>query len=71
VQPVHRQTYAADLLDRMDVTPDPSLLTAEHWDAYHSSIVEPNSRPNRPFGAYATAARKQRHACRRAEEAAA
>jgi hypothetical protein len=70
VQPVHRQTYATELLDRMDVTPDPALLTAAQWNAYHSSIVEPNSRPDRPFGAYATAARKQRHACRRAQETA-
>jgi hypothetical protein len=49
------------MLDRMEVTPGPSDLTDEHWNAYHASIVEPNQRPNRPFGAYATAARKGRH----------
>lgn len=71
VQPVHRQTYDAGLLERMAITPDPSLLTAEHWEAYHTAIVEPNSRPNRSFGAYATAVRRRRHACRRAAEEAA
>jgi hypothetical protein len=63
VQPVPRHSYSNDTLDRMHVTPGPSELTAEHWDAYHASIVEPNSRPNRSFGAYATTARKKRHQC--------
>ena len=31
--------------------------------------IEPNSRPNRPFGGYATAVRKRRHACLREEMA--
>ncbi|HYZ24251.1 MAG TPA: DUF6065 family protein [Rhodopila sp.] len=70
VQPVHRQTYANELLDRMEVTGGPALLTAEHWDAYYATIVEPNSRPDRPFGAYATAARKKRHRCAHAAAAA-
>jgi hypothetical protein len=62
-QPVARHSYGNETLDRMEVTPSPSELTNEHWDAYHASIVEPNSRPNRSFGAYATAARKARHQC--------
>ncbi len=69
VQPVPRHSYSNDMLDRMDVTPGPADLTAEHWDAYHASIVEPNSRPNRPFGAYAATARKKRHQCPRKQEA--
>jgi hypothetical protein len=71
VQPVPRHSYSNDTLDRMDVTPGPSELTDEHWDAYHASIVEPNSRPNRSFGAYATTARKKRHQCMRGQESAA
>jgi hypothetical protein len=67
VQPVQRETYGNDTLDRMDVTLGPSELKAEHWEAYHTSIVEPNSRPDRPFGAYATTARKQRHQCPQGE----
>lgn len=68
VQPVPRQNYSNDTLDKMEVTPGPSHLTQAHWDAYQVSIVEPSSRPNRPFGAYATAARKRHHACTRSPE---
>jgi hypothetical protein len=71
VQPVPRHSYANDTLDRMEVTPGPSGLTEAHWDAYRASIVEPNTRPNRPFGLYATAARKTRHRCAHAETEAA
>jgi hypothetical protein len=63
IQPVRRQTYGNALLDRMEVTPGPSHLTQAHWDAYYTSIVEPNGRPDRRFGAYAAASRKQRHGC--------
>ncbi len=63
VQPVARQNYSNETLDRMEVSATPLGLTQEHWDAYRLSIVEPNSRPNRPFGDYAVSARKQRHAC--------
>ncbi len=70
VQPVPRQSYSNQTLDRMAVHPDPSDLTAEDWEAYRISICEPNSRPNRPFGAYATRARKQRHQCGRSQGSA-
>jgi Family of unknown function (DUF6065) len=63
VQPIPRHSYSNDTLDSMTVTPGLSELTEAHWDAYHASIVEPNSRPNRSFGAYATGARKKRHQC--------
>jgi hypothetical protein len=65
VQPVPRQSYSNETLDRMAVTAGPAELTAAHWDAYRASIVEPNSRPNRAFGAYAVTARKSRHQCAR------
>jgi hypothetical protein len=58
---VPRENYGSDMLDRMAVTPGPSGLTSKHWEAYQTSIVEPNKRPNRSFGAYATVARKNRH----------
>lgn len=69
VQPVPRHAYSSGTLDKIDITPGPSHLTQAHWDAYQSSIVEPNSRPNRPFGGYATKVRKQRHECARSEKA--
>jgi hypothetical protein len=71
VQPVLRHSYSNDTLDRMDITPGPSGLTTEHWEAYQASIVEPNSRPNRSFGAYAKSARKARHQCMREQDATA
>lgn len=71
VQPVPRHAYSNDTLDRMDITSGPSGLTAEHWDAYHASVVEPNSRPNRSFGAYAVAARKNRRQCPHGQDVAA
>jgi len=71
VQPIPRHSYSNDTLDRMAVTPGPADLTVAQWDAYHHSIVEPNSRPNRSFGAYATTARKKRHQCPHGKEAAA
>jgi hypothetical protein len=61
VQPVPRHIYSDETLDRMEITPSPAALTPEDWAAYHATIVEPNLRPNRPFGAYATDARKKRH----------
>ncbi len=71
VQPVQRHIYNNETLDRMDVTPGPASLTAADWDAYHATIVEPNSRSNRSFGGYATAARKKRHQCPRSQDRAA
>ena len=65
VQPIPRQGYSNETLAKMEVTSGPSCLTDQHWDAYHASIVEPNSRPDRAFGAYAVAARKKRHQCPR------
>ena len=80
VQPLVRHSYSSDTLDRMQLTAGPSGASDEHrgsglwgdeqWEAYRTSIVEPNSRPNRAFGAYATTARKQRHQCMRGQSAA-
>jgi hypothetical protein len=60
VQPVTRHSYGGATLERMEVNAGLSCLTQAHWQAYEASIVEPNNRPDRPFGAYATRARKQR-----------
>jgi hypothetical protein len=66
-QPVARHSYADATLDRMEVTTGPSALAEAHWDAYRASIVEPNTRPDRPFGDYAKTIRKARHQCMRGE----
>jgi hypothetical protein len=62
VQPIHRDCYSQETLDGMVVVPDMTGMGSAEWDAYRTSIAEPNSRPNRNFGAYATGARKRRHA---------
>ncbi|MGE0223321.1 MAG: DUF6065 family protein [Acetobacteraceae bacterium] len=61
VQPIPRHAYSNVVLDAM--TPDPDLRAMDEadWDDYRSTIVVPNLDPDRPFGAYATAARKRNH----------
>ena len=59
VQPIPRHAYSDATLHSAERTPNLSAFTQTEWAAYRASIVEPNSRPNRPFGAYATATRKR------------
>jgi hypothetical protein len=72
-QPVRRDTYGSGVMDSMGVTPGPSLLTDAQWQAYYDTIVEPNTRPDRPYGAYAVASRKAKRSgsCPHARQAAA
>ncbi len=58
VQPLPRYSYSSTSLDRMQITPGACALSAEQWEAYRASIVEPNTRPDRPFGAYAADVRR-------------
>jgi hypothetical protein len=37
-------------------------LGRSDWDDYHATIVEPNQRPDRPYGGYAVGTRKRRQA---------
>lgn len=67
VQPIPRDVYSNETLGRMDVMSGPAKLTSDEWEAYRSTIVEPNLKADRPFGAYATDARKKRHQCTRNE----
>ncbi|HEX5326974.1 MAG TPA: DUF6065 family protein [Acetobacteraceae bacterium] len=60
VQPLPRIAYADETLGAMSFVPDIASLTPEDWDDYHTTVVAPNEDTNRPFGAYAVAARKRR-----------
>ena len=60
VQPIPRYIYSDEILSSANLTSDIAALTTTEWDAYRASVVEPNSRPNRPFGTYSVAARKRR-----------
>lgn len=60
VQPIPRFAYSDKLLGSANFTSCLSDLGANDWSDYYNTIAEPNSHPNRPFGAYATTSRKRR-----------
>jgi hypothetical protein len=60
IQPIPQQAYSDETLSAVSLTPNLDGFTAEEWNAYRTCIAEPNTRPNRPFGAYAVATRKRR-----------
>jgi hypothetical protein len=62
-QPVPRMAYSDKTLAAMTVVPDLSGLRDSDWAEYRDTIVRPNSEPNRPFGGYATGARRRRMGC--------
>jgi hypothetical protein len=64
VQPVRKEFYADKFLQNFSVK---SLdeLSPEHWEAFHRTVVVPNTTPERKHGQYAVAVRKQAaHAAR-------
>jgi hypothetical protein len=62
VQAIPRSVYAEEALADVTHYPDLASFSAEDWGDYNTSIAEPSSRPGRPFGSYAVAARKARKA---------
>ncbi len=59
-QPVRRHHYASETLASMTVAGGLSSMADTDWDDYRTTIVEPNLDHDRPYGAYAVAARKRR-----------
>jgi hypothetical protein len=59
-QPVPHHAYGENTLTAMSLVPSADGLSAEDWDDYRTTIAVPNLNPDRPFGAYATGARKRR-----------
>ena len=57
VQPLRRDAYSSDVLASADLC---APMQPEDWESYRVTVQEPNLRPDRPFGAYAAATRKQR-----------
>jgi hypothetical protein len=55
-----REAYAESTLNATTIVPDMGAITERDWAAYHATIVAPNDNVDRPFGAYAVAARKRR-----------
>lgn len=60
VQPIQSKTYSDAVLSSADIIEDMCLLTDDDWNDYRTTIVTPQRDPARPFGRYATAARKNR-----------
>jgi hypothetical protein len=64
VQPLHRSTYADEVLNHFRVVPGMAEYASETWSRYEESLVKPNLDPVRPVGAYASEVRKRkRGAC--------
>lgn len=61
VQPVHRSTYADELLNRFEVVADLDAFPELAWSRYEEHIVRPNVEPTRA-GAYAASVRRRRRA---------
>ena len=60
VQPLPRTLYTDDVLADMAIAGTLKDFSAQDWADYNTSIAEPSSRPNRPFGSYAVDGRKRR-----------
>ena len=60
VQPLPREAYAEQTLNATAIVPDMAGMSDEDWSAYRTTIVSRPRTPDRPFGAYAVAARKRR-----------
>jgi hypothetical protein len=60
VQPLPRQAYAEQTLAATTIVPDMVSMNEADWNAYYATIAGPCEDHDRPFGAYAVAARKRR-----------
>jgi len=63
LQPVQQLAYSDAILSSMECLGDIHALQDADWADYRSNIVVPNENPDRAFGAYAVAARKQQRTC--------
>lgn len=59
LQPLQKSAYSDEIMSSMELVSDMRELQADDWADYRSTIVVPNEDPDRPFGAYAVAARKR------------
>ena len=60
VQPVHKDVYADKFLQNYAVK-NLDQLSREDWDAFHRTVVVPNTDPERRLGHYAVSVRKKAH----------
>jgi hypothetical protein len=60
VQPLPREAYAEQTLSATEIALGMADMTDADWAAYHATIAGPAGDRDRPFGAYAVAARRRR-----------
>ena len=60
VQPLRANGYADAVLDSVSVVGSMSGFSGDDWRKYQAAMVEPQDRPDRPFGAYAVGCRRRR-----------
>ena len=58
IQPLRLENYGPDVMKSMSVIDAFTDMTIEDWEAYRSTIVEPNKDQDRPHGGYATNIRR-------------
>jgi hypothetical protein len=59
VQPVHRSLYG-NALENFELVSELKHLRPDEWEAFHSTIVKPNTDPHRRQGQYAVDTRRRR-----------
>ncbi len=68
VQPIPRSLYGDEVLGDMSLAARGlDEFSSADWNDYTRRVAEPNTRPDRPFGAYAVETRKRRRASSPAE----
>jgi hypothetical protein len=60
VQPLPREVYAEHTQNATAFLPDMASMGDADWSAYQATVATPTEDRDRPFGAYAVAARKRR-----------
>lgn len=58
VQPIPRALYSNESLGNFSVVEDLKSFSAEDWDRYRTTVVRPNTDPQRRRGAYAAKTRR-------------
>jgi hypothetical protein len=60
LQPVQKDVYRGDLLQRMRINASLADLNRDDWDSFHRTVVKPNIAQDRRPGQYAVSIRKQK-----------
>ena len=65
VQPLHRSTYAEDVLNSFEAVESISDFSSEDWDDYRRTIAEPGRAHDRERGVYAKHTRRRKASAKR------